>query len=234
MNKRIIVIFLVFLLISIHTVSAVEFSSVQNEMQTKIKENLNSKYEEIFKGETLDSRNTHSDLYKTMESLGELKANFQDSYLNSLFSKILNGNYTSLFIIGALICSLIFLITTQPIFLQLIVETGTQTIFIGLLFSLIVLELIQKFFALKAFGLWDTYITGETDGIWNFLSIVFISVYFKIYFSYLPTFIIQYSQVIVKAFFYLLMFAIPILFNFCIADSMDLIDWNGDERENLN
>ena len=82
---------------------------------------------------------------------------------------------------------------------------------------------------IKVIGIWDPYIKDDIDGIWNFFTIVFFTVYVKIYLSYLPTFIIQYSQVYTKVFFYALMFAIPILFNVCIADSIDMIDWNGDE-----
>ena len=142
----------------------------------------------------------------------------------------LASNFTSLDLIGMLFGSLMFLLMTQPIILQFIVEAQNQFLFIVILVSLLFLEVFQKFFALKVVGVWDPYIKDDIDGIWNFFTIVFFTIYVKIHLSYLPIFFIQYSDVLRQVFFYTLMFAIPIMFNVRIADSIDMIDWNGDER----
>jgi hypothetical protein len=152
-----------------------------------------------------------------------------DKFKEKVTNLLDNGNFTSFFIIAALIGSILFLILSQPIFLQLIVDSGNQTFFVSLLLFLLFIEIFQKFFLLNIGDFWKTYVWEDVDGFWNFFSIVFFSLYFKILLSYLPTFIIQYSEVFVKVFFYIFMFILPILFNFCFADSIDLIDWTGDE-----
>ena len=195
-KKILLVFFSIFLIISVHLVSAVEYNSIENENK------------------------------KIFQEFSSEKFNKFKEKVNVLLD---NGNFTSFFIIAALMGSLIFLILSQPIFLQLIVDSGNQAFFISLLLFLLFIEIIQKFFLLNIGDFWSNYVKGDVDGFWNFFSVVFFSIYFKILLSYLPTFIIQDSEVFVKVFFYIFMFILPILFNFCLADSIDLIDWTGDE-----
>ena len=209
MKKYIIASIMILLLLTVPSISAIEYQQVTMEYKSVLKEKnfeYNQYYTNIF-----PSNNRQSILGRIIEFIRG------------------NSNFSSFNLIMALIGTIAFFVLTQPMFLQAIVETGNDFIFIGLILSLILIEIFQKFFALKVLGLWEPYIINDVDGFWNFFSIVFFSIYFKIYFSYLPTFIIQYSSVLVKAFFYIIMFLLPILFNFCIADSIDLIDWNGDE-----
>lgn len=235
MKKYILTAVSIFLLLTIPSISAIEYQEVAKEYESITEQKLDSlaimiesKRNEI--ADTLEQQGFNE------ESDGFLKEKVTEILKNKgpLVTRLIDlikadGNFSSFDLIMALIGTLIFFILTQPIFLQLIVEAGNDVIFIILILSLIVIEVGQKFFALKVIGVWEEYIAEDIDGFWNFFSIVFFSIYFKIYLSYLPTFIIQYSTVLVKAAFYILMFAIPILFNFFIADSMDLIDWNGDE-----
>ena len=208
MKKYIIASIMILLLLTVPSISAIEYQQVTMEYKSVLKE-----------------KNFEYNLYSKIFS-----SNNRQSILGRIIEFIRgNSNFSSFNLIMALIGTIAFFVLTQPMFLQAIVETGNDFIFIGLILSLILIEIFQKFFALKVLGLWEPYIINDVDGFWNFFSIVFFSIYFKIYFSYLPTFIIQYSSVFVKAFFYIIMFLLPILFNFCIADSIDLIDWNGDE-----
>ena len=223
------------MLLTIPSISAIEYQEVEKNYESIANENMNTLATMVDSksAEILDSLKQG----ETKEGIDTLLKDKISSFLQNkspLMSRLLDfitadGNFSSFDLIMALVGTLIFFILTQPIFLQLIVEAGNDVIFIILILSLIVIEVGQKFFALKVIGVWEEYIAEDIDGFWNFFSIVFFSIYFKIYLSYLPTFIIQYSTVLVKAAFYILMFAIPILFNFFIADSMDLIDWNGDE-----
>lgn len=235
MKKYIITAVTIFMLLTIPSISAIEYQEVTKEFESTASATMDtlttmvdSKKEEIADILEQEDLNDEKDgllkekVITFLQNKGTVLARLTD-----LFKA--DGNFSSFDLIMALVGTLIFFILTQPIFLQLIVEAGNDVIFIILLLSLIIIEIGQKFFALKVIGVWEEYIADDIDGFWNFFSIVFFSIYFKIYLSYLPTFIIQYSTVIVKAAFYLLMFAIPILFNFFIADSMDLIDWNGDE-----
>jgi hypothetical protein len=215
-------------LLTIPSISAIEYQeitkeykSINNDESKTWIETIQSKINQPIK--QLINEKT-SDFFQNKE-------HFRTKIMNFIKA---NGNFSSFDLIMALVGTLIFFILTQPIFLQLIVERGNDFTFIVLLLSLIIIEIGQKYFSLKVIGVWDDYIVNDIDGFWNFFSIVFFSIYFKIYLSYLPTFIIQYSTVLVKAVFYILMFAIPILFNFFIADSIDLIDWNGDERPMAN
>ena len=226
----------VFLLVTISFVSMVESEAVDQVVSSSIDE----KIETIKSNFPLIQKTSFFDKIKKLFIKYHDGSNVFDSSLeeslfnlkNANFSQLI-GNFTSLDVIAALFGSLIFLLITQPIFLQFIVETGNQFLFIVILVSLIGIESFQKIFALRIIGFWDTYVVNDVDGIWNFFSIVFFSSYVKIYLSYLPTFIIQYSNVLTKAFFYALMFTIPILFNVCIADSIDMIDWNRDESITL-
>ncbi|HEC92302.1 MAG TPA: hypothetical protein ENI51_04815 [Candidatus Atribacteria bacterium] len=232
MKKYIMAFAMVFLLLTIPSISAIEYQETAKEYKSITREKIDTSFKIV-----------ESKIKTYLNSLN-LERNKQDRYLGKamvllknreyILEKIFefiksNGNFSSFNLIMALLGTIAFFVLTQPIFLQLIVETGNDFIFIGVLLSLIIIEIFQKFFALKVLGLWEPYIVNDIDGFWNFFSIVFFSIYFKIYLSYLPTFIIQYSTVFVKAFFYIIMFIIPILFNFCLADSIDLIDWNGDE-----
>ena len=237
MKKYLGVIVAIFVLVSLPSISAFEYQEINKEIQARAQQSTTSLIDQI-KTKLQDTYLSLKEnqlfirLQKAVEKLFNEGLTEKNSLLHSrLFQFLDDGNFSSLDLIMALIGTVLFFILTQPIFLQLIVETGNDIIFVILVLSLIVIEVGQKFFALKVIGVWDQYIAEDIDGFWNFFSIVFFSIYFKIYLSYLPTFIIQYSTVIVKAFFYILMFAIPILFNFFIGDSMDLIDWNGDEWE---
>lgn len=213
MKKYIIASIMILLLLTVPSISAIEYQQVTREYKSVLKE-----------------KNFEYNLYSKIFS-----SNNRQSILGRIIEFIRgNSNFSSFNLIMALIGTIAFFVLIQPMFLQAIVETGNDFIFIGLILSLILIEIFQKFFALKVLGLWEPYIINDVDGFWNFFSIVFFSIYFKIYFSYLPTFIIQYSSVFVKAFFYIIMFLLPILFNFCIADSIDLIDWNGDETPSAN
>jgi len=235
MKKYIITAVTILMLLTIPSISAIEYQEVEKNYESIANENMNTLATMVDSksAEILDSLKQG----ETKEGIDTLLKDKISSFLQNkspLMSRLLDfitadGNFSSFDLIMALVGTLIFFILTQPIFLQLIVEAGNDVIFIILILSLIVIEVGQKFFALKVIGVWEEYIAEDIDGFWNFFSIVFFSIYFKIYLSYLPTFIIQYSTVLVKAAFYILMFAIPILFNFFIADSMDLIDWNGDE-----
>lgn len=234
MKKYIVTAVTIFLLLTIPSISAIEYQETVKEYQSTADERTETFLESIKSkiDESCTLGNPGEKIVNKYDLLKEtatklLKNNGPLSTRIIEFTK--NGTSSSLDLILALIGTLIFFILTQPIFLQLIVETGNEVTFIILLLSLILIEIAQKFFALKVIGVWEPYIVEDVDGFWNFFSIVFFSIYFKIYLSYLPTFIIQYSTVLVKGFFYIFMFAIPILFNFFIADSMDLIDWNGDE-----
>ena len=211
MNKVIVAFTMMLLIVSTPLVAAVEYQEATSGYVTRDQIIRN-----VFNGSLL-------------EKIKQLFGNKEFMSIKNLLPLIGNGNFSSFNLIMALLGTIVFFVLTQPMFLQLIVETGNDFIFIGLLLSLILIEILQKFFALKVLGLWEPYIVNDVDGFWNFFSIVFLSIYFKIYLSYLPTFIIQYSTVFVKAVFYIIMFLIPILFNFCFADSIDLIDWNGDE-----
>jgi len=235
MKKYIGVVVAIFVLVSLPSLNAFEYQEINKELQNQTQQSTASFFNQL--------KTTYQDAYSSLkenklfirlqEAIDNLFSEHQtqkNSFFQSrIFQFLDDGNFSSLDLIMALIGTVLFFILTQPIFLQLIVETGNDVIFVILVLSLIIIEVGQKFFALKVIGVWDQYIAEDIDGFWNFFSIVFFSIYFKIYLSYLPTFIIQYSTVLVKAFFYILMFAIPILFNFFIADSMDLIDWNGDE-----
>ncbi len=211
MNKVIVAFTMTLLIVSTPLVAAVEYQEATSGYTTRDQTIRN-----VFNGALL-------------EKIKQFFGNKEFMLVKNLLPLIGNGNFSSFNLIMALLGTIAFFVLTQPMFLQLIVETGNDFIFIGLLLSLILIEIFQKFFALKVLGLWEPYIVNDVDGFWNFFSIVFLSIYFKIYLSYLPTFIIQYSTVFVKAVFYIIMFLIPILFNFCFADSIDLIDWNGDE-----
>lgn len=220
---------MIFLLLTIPSISAIEYQETTKEYQSITKEKKNMLVDTIKLKlvSNLKNFNINKNNYLA-ETVALLKNNRH--FITKIADLIrYKSNFSSFNLIMALLWTITFFILTQPIFLQLIVETGNEFIFIGVLLSLIIIEIFQKFFALKVLGLWEPYIVNDIDGIWNFFSIVFFSIYFKIYLSYLPTFIIQYSSVFIKTFFYIIMFLLPILFNFCIADSMDLIDWNGDE-----
>jgi hypothetical protein len=233
-RERIFALTAVSLLITLSFLSTVEVQAADHHSNSLIKEKI-----EEFKDRFPSVKEKNHGIFETIRSLRQndngnqlfarLKENIKTK-LNNLDVSGFASNFTSLDLIGMLFGSLVFLLMTQPIFLQFIVETQNQFLFVVILVSLLVTEVFQKFFALKVVGVWDPYIKNNVDGIWNFFTIVFFSSYVKIYLSYLPTFIIQYSNVFTKVFFYALMFAIPILFNVCIADSIDMIDWNGDER----
>jgi len=233
-GERIFALIAVSLLLTLTAISTVEVQAAEQNISSLIKERIEGIQEKIPSMkenqkqsfiESLKQYIKKGDAEFDFSALKEkMKADFQDIAFSDLAS-----NFTSLDLIGMLFGSLMFLLMTQPIFLQFIVETQNQFLFIVILVSLLFLEVFQKFFALKVIGVWDPYIKDDIDGIWNFLTIVFFTSYVKIYLSYLPTFIIQYSNVITKVFFYALMFVIPIMFNVCIADSIDMIDWNGDE-----
>jgi len=235
MKKYILTIVAIFSILTLPSLSAFQCQAIERECTVELQDQASIGFEQA-KANILDSLDEET-YEKVMTYLTDDNLEYQIEHLLSKMSSITriidfikdNGNFTSIIIIMALVGSLMFFILTQPIFLQLIVETGNDTDFITLIISLIFIEIIQKFFALKAINMWDPIIKEDIDGFWNFFSIVFFSIYFKIFLSYIPTFIIQYSTVPVKAFFYVLMFTIPIVFNFFIADSIDLIDWNGDE-----
>ncbi|MDG6229092.1 MAG: hypothetical protein QCH96_03910 [Candidatus Thermoplasmatota archaeon] len=235
MKKYLVTVFILFLLLMIPSISAIEHHEITKQYQSISKQNINMVKQafDAHINETIDSLN-RADTFETINRILEEETDQFFDNKGPLVTRIFdfirdNGNFSSLNLIMALIGTIIFFILTQPIFLQLIVETGNDATFVVLLLSLIVIEIIQKFFALKVVGVWEPFIVEDIDGFWNFFSIVFFSIYFKIYLSNIPAFIIQYSTVLVKGFFYILMFAIPILFNFFIADALDLIDWNGDE-----
>jgi hypothetical protein len=233
-RERIFALTAVSLLITLSFLSTVEVQAADHHSNSLIKEKI-----EEFKDRFPSVKEKNHGIFETIRSLRQndngnqlfarLKENIKTK-LNNLDVSGFASNFTSLDLIGMLFGSLVFLLMTQPIFLQFMVETQNQFLFVVILVSLLVTKVFQKFFALKVVGVWDPYIKNNVDGIWNFFTIVFFSSYVKIYLSYLPTFIIQYSNVFTKVFFYALMFAIPILFNVCIADSIDMIDWNGDER----
>lgn len=236
-EERIFALTAVSLLLTLSIISTVEVQATDHHITSMINERI-----EEFKTQfpyLKDNQQGIIDKLRTLLSGNDgnkiygIKENQLVGLRNKRFSD-LKSNFTSLDLIGMLFGSLMFLLMTQPIFLQFIVETQNQFLFIIILVSLLITEVFQKFFALKVVGVWDPYIKDNIDGIWNFFTIVFFTSYVKIYLSYLPTFIIQYSNVFTKVFFYVLMFAIPILFNICIADSIDLIDWNGDERPGLS
>jgi hypothetical protein len=232
-GERIFALTAVSLLLTLSIISTVQVQAVDHHTTTLIKEKIDE-----FKTSLPSLDNNHQGIIERMktfmnrEEASNRFSEIKQSLLSGLNDKWLSGlesNFTSLDLIGMLFGSLMFLLMTQPIFLQFLVETQNQFLFVVILISLLFIEVFQKFFALKVVGVWDPYIKDDIDGIWNFFTIVFFTSYVKIYLSYLPTFIIQYSDVFTKVFFYALMFAIPILFNVCIADSIDMIDWNGDE-----
>jgi hypothetical protein len=214
-GKKVYALTSISLLLTISFISTIEAHAVEQNLSFSIKQKVSDIKQQfpILKG------------YDKEALLDLLKATFS----KDVSFRELASNFTALDLIGALFGSLLFLLLSQPLFLQFIVETGNQFLFIILLVSLLLIEVFQKFFSLKVIGIWDPYIKNDIDGLWNFFSIMFFTVYIKIYLSYIPAFIIQYSNVLTQVFFYALMFAIPILFNICIADSIDLIDWNGDE-----
>jgi len=232
-RKRVFALSAVSLLLILSFMSSIQVQAAQQHQTSIINERIDE-----FKHQLPSIEKDQRSIFKIMKNLmGNFKENQKiqemKDFIGSDFKindfSHLASNFTSFDLIGMLFGSLLFLLLTQPIFLQFIVETQYQFLFAVILVSLLLIEVFQKFFALKVVGIWDPYVKDDIDGIWNFFSIVFFSTYVKIYLSYLPTFIIQYSNVFTQVFFYALMFAIPILFNVCIADSIDMIDWNGDE-----
>jgi len=232
-KKRVFALSAVSLLLILSFMSSIEVQAAQQHKTSFFNEKI-----EEFKNQLPSIDTDRASIFETLKDLmNNLEGNHKVNKIKEIVvSKLktrdfshLASNFTSLDLIGMLFGSLLFLLMTQPIFLQFIVETQYQFLFAVILVSLLVIEVFQKFFALKVVGIWDPYIKDDIDGIWNFFTIVFFSSYVKIYLSYLPTFIIQYSNVFTQVFFYALMFAIPIFFNICIADSIDMIDWNGDE-----
>lgn len=232
-RKRVFALSAVSLLLILSFMSSIQVQAAQQHQTSIINERIDK-----FKHQLPSIEKDQRSIFKIMKNLmSNFKENHQmqemKDFIGSDFKindfSHLASNFTSFDLIGMLFGSLLFLLLTQPIFLQFIVETQYQFLFAVILVSLLLIEVFQKFFALKVVGIWDPYVKDDIDGIWNFFSIVFFSTYVKIYLSYLPTFIIQYSNVFTQVFFYALMFAIPILFNVCIADSIDMIDWNGDE-----
>ncbi len=234
-GKQIFALGAVILLISISFVTTVESNAVQEAFSGSIDDqfdqikhtfpsiNKSSVFERIRQQFLRDENQILDQLLPNAVNVSLNKVN-----LTEFFSSLI-GNFSSFDVIAALFGSLLFLLATQPLFLQFAVENSNQYVFVIILISLFLVESLQKVFALKIVGFWDQYVKNDVDGFWNFFSIVFFSSYVKIYLSYLPTFIIQYSNVFTKAFFYGFMFALPILFNVCIADSIDMIDWNRDE-----
>jgi len=229
MKKEIIITCaLSILLISTPLVSSIEYTKIK-ESKTNI---ITIQQNAIF--------NEPTKLYKNFCSIKNIQTYLKNLINNEItqslkkaFQKIelTDMNQHLLQIIGALSTTLLFFIITQPFFLEAIVSLGYESIlFPGLLLFILLLEVAQKYFVLKSIGLYDDLVTDNIDGAFNFFSIVFLLINFKIDYSYLPQYIVQYSGVFTRSFYYLLMFTLPILFTYCLSDSIDLIDWNGNEQ----
>ncbi len=229
MKKRIIIacVFSI-LLLSAPLVSSIEFTKLKKARTNKLITQQNTLLNKI----TTQADNVFSE--KHLPSSFFNNKNYEKTqWLTQMIQKLFSTNMNEylLQIIGTLAATLLFFVITQPFFLQAIVTLGYETILFPLLLTvLILLEITQKYFLLKVIGLYENLVSENIDGFFNFFSIVFLFAYFKIVYSYLPQYIVQYSGAFTRSFYYLLMFALPILFNFCLADSIDLIDWNGDER----